>query len=94
MPLLRFQLILGSLLSVLPKALILFRHFISPPVHLPNHHRSLFGGKGQAKDLKQALLGRQPKLFTAFKKKKKELKKVGKKNGRVGFFWSLYFLLF
>ena len=46
-------------------------HYSTPfPVHLPSRHCPLFGGKGRATDLKQALLGRQPKNFFAFEKKK------------------------
>ena len=44
--------------------------FYTFPGTPPESPPSLFGGKGRATDLKQALLGRQPKLFFAFEKKK------------------------
>jgi len=39
------------------------------PSSPPALHHSPFGGKGQAKNLKQTLLGRQPKHLHAFQKK-------------------------
>ena len=45
-------------------------------VHLLCHYRLPLGGKGQAKDLKQALLGKQPKYFIAFEKKNQNKKTV------------------
>ena len=61
------------LLLVLGRQRILLHIFTPPPGHLPHHYRLPFGGEGPAKDLKQALLGRQPKAFTAISKKKKGL---------------------
>jgi len=49
--------------------MILLHIFTLPLGHLLYFYHLLFGGKGQAKDLKQVLLGRQPKAFIAFKKK-------------------------
>ena len=67
----RSQLVLGSLLLILGKYWTPLHHATPFPVHLPSHHCSLFGGKGRATDLKQELLGRQPKhLFTFHQKKK------------------------
>jgi len=50
-------------------------HSTPSPVHLPSPHRSLFGGESRAKDLKQALLGRQPKPFYRFLSTQKKEKK-------------------
>ena len=67
----RSQPVLGSLLSLLKKSWVQLQHSIPSLVHLLRCHRSPFGGKGQAKDLKQALLRRQPKHLLAFQKKTK-----------------------
>ena len=44
------------------------------PLHISSPRHPLLPGKGQAKDLKQALLGRQPKYFSAFDIRKKKRK--------------------
>ena len=62
----RSQLVLWLLLSILGRYMPPLQYSPPPLVHLPSYHRSPFGGKSQANDLKQALLGRQPKHLLAF----------------------------
>jgi len=59
---------LGSLLLILG---VVHRNlpFHTLLVHLPCLYRLSFGGKDQAKELKQVLLGRQPRHFITFFKK-------------------------
>jgi len=48
------------------------------PLHISSPLHPLLPGKGQAKDLKQVLLGGKPKYFSAFKKKQKRKKEERK----------------
>jgi len=69
----RSQLVLGFLLLILGKYWAPLHHPTPSSVLLLSHHCLLFGGKGRATNLKQALLERQPKHLFVFHKKKKKL---------------------
>ena len=65
----------GITSAILERQWIPLYNFTPLLVHLLFHRRLPCGGKSQAKDLKQVLLGRRPKHFIAFKTKKTKQKK-------------------
>jgi len=63
---------LGITLLVLGRLWTPLHSSIPLLVHLPCRQRLSFEGKGQVKDIKQELLGRQPEHFITLKKRKKK----------------------
>ena len=63
--------VLGSLLLTLGKFWTPLHFSTSPPVHLPSHHRSLFGGKVKLQTLNKRFLGGTPSFYSLSKKKEK-----------------------